>query len=135
MNLNRIKRIATEIVASSDSKRTESLLMKMAQASLNHRCGNPKGRERDWWVNFDGWDLVVRGAYTKAEPMTHDCPGHEAEFEVIAAWLPDSAVDVQELFEDLDRFMVMFVGEALSEEAEAAACEAADREREDRRFP
>lgn len=51
-------------------------------------------------INFDGFELVVRGDYTPAERATRYYPGCPDGFDVTEVYLADSAVDVSELFDD-----------------------------------
>ncbi|MBA4707543.1 hypothetical protein [Aquitalea aquatica] len=50
-------------------------------------------------LEFDGFNLVVRGNHTPPERPAAFHPGHSARFEVTEVFLADSATDAAELFD------------------------------------
>jgi hypothetical protein len=79
------------------------LLPELIGAVVERRRPPAEEGASEWRVNFDGWELVVRGHYRP--PAGAD----KARFDVTAAYHPDSAVDVKDLFDDLATFMVVHI--------------------------
>lgn len=50
-------------------------------------------------INFDGFELIVRGDYTPDEEAWELSPGSRRDFDVTEVYLADSAIDIAELFE------------------------------------
>lgn len=59
----------------------------------------PKATNVELCLNFDGFDLVVRGDYQPSERSTRDYPGCPTDFDVTEVYLVDSAIDVSDLFD------------------------------------
>lgn len=81
-------------------------------------------------IQHNGADLKVSGAHRRGYDATLEQPGEDEHFEVDA--ITDSGVDVTHLH-DLDEIAGLALEAHLDNEA-AEACEAADRQREERRF-
>jgi len=68
-----------------------------------HRALAAKRRQQwkssELWMEFDGFDLVVRGDYQPEEKATQEYPGCPEDFEVLQVYLRDSAVDIADLFD------------------------------------
>ncbi|MDE4918316.1 hypothetical protein ACUXAV_000356 [Cupriavidus metallidurans] len=81
-------------------------------------------------INHNGTAMKVSGTYRRGYDATLEQPGEDEHFEVDT--VTDSGVDVTHLH-DLDEIGGLALEAHLDNEA-AAACEAADRQREERRF-
>lgn len=104
-----IKSAARGVINEADIVYLErTRLPALAERIANHR--RPRFTSGGCWrVIFDGWELDVCGYYTPDDPPGEFDPGEEASFELYAAYHPDSHIDVSELFEDLESFMVVFL--------------------------
>ncbi|WP_137010120.1 hypothetical protein [Aquitalea aquatilis] len=76
------------------SQLSAAVIQLMRQAELVH--GYQRGEVT---LEFDGFDLVVRGIYTRPERPAAFHPGQTAGFEVTEVYLADSATDAAELFD------------------------------------
>lgn len=81
-------------------------------------------------ISHNGTDLKVSGTYRRGYAATLEQPGENECFEVDT--VTDSGIDVTHLH-DLDEIGGLALEAHLDNEA-AEACEAADRQREERRF-
>lgn len=81
-------------------------------------------------INHNGTTLQIAGTYRRGCDATLEQPGEDEHFEIDA--ITDSGVDVTHLH-DLDEIGGLALEAHLDNEA-AEACEAADRQREERRF-
>lgn len=127
MKLETLKSVAGELAACNDPARSAVLMDRLAEQLAAARRPAPKSwsRAREWVVDFDGWDLVVRGTYYPEQAASRDEPGEYASFDLDGAYLPDSAIDVSELFEDLEAFMVTHVEATLEDERDEVQIDAA----------
>ncbi|WP_374557714.1 hypothetical protein [Aquitalea pelogenes] len=76
------------------SRLSAAVIQLMRQAELVR--GYQRGQVE---LEFDGFNLVVRGTYTKPERPAAFHPGQQAGFEVTEVFLADSATDAAELFD------------------------------------
>ena len=76
------------------SRLSAAVIQLMRQAELVR--GYQRGQVE---LEFDGFNLVVRGTYTKPERPAAFHPGQPAGFEVTEVFLADSATDAAELFD------------------------------------
>lgn len=81
-------------------------------------------------IQHNGSELQVSGTYRRGYDATLEQPGEDEHFEVDT--ITDTGVDVTH-FHDLDEIGGLALEAHLDNEA-AEACEAADRQREERRF-
>lgn len=77
----------------------------------------PAATNAEMSLQFDGFDLVVRGDYQPCERMSSSYPGCRADFDVTAVYLVDSAIDVSELFDTVA--LAIAVLQHMREEREA----------------
>lgn len=94
MSLLRIKELEAQLA------RRDELIAELEHDLSLHRRLRPAATNIELALNFDGFDLVVRGDYTPSELEWELSAGCDEDFDITEVYLVDSVIDIAELFED-----------------------------------